>query len=52
MKCVYINAVEEETPEKPAEFEFEEPAEFEFEDFLPLIAVSGALAIAYYIRNR
>lgn len=44
MKCVNINVVEEETPEKPAEFEFE--------DFLPLIAVAGALAIAYYIRNR
>lgn len=52
MKCVNINVVEEETPEKPAEFAPEKPAEFEFEDFLPLIAVAGALAIAYYIRNR
>lgn len=46
MKCVNINVVEEEARI------LAKPAEFEFEDFLPLIAVAGALAIAYYIRNR
>jgi len=52
MKCVNINVVEEETPETTYQETWIKPAEFEFEDFLPLIAVAGALAIAYYIRNR
>lgn len=51
MKCVNINVVEEETPETTHQAIWIKPAEFEF-DLLPLIAVAGALAIAYYIRNR
>jgi len=46
MKCVKITAIEpeEETqPEKP---------QIKMPDWLPIAAVAGALAVAYYIKER